>query len=202
MIVYCSVNCYKAHKDRACSAATTQGSSATTQGSSAATVDPGISQSRTSGGIGHKGTFDAKVPSPLRPLTSLKWPYIPEEPSYEDPLKRNDPKPLRMHQYEAIATSPAVRKALTAHPSLPVLLRQIDALRGQEREDALQEALGVGAADDLGLSASRHTYGRSSEPLVKTDEERDALRALAEAVESAVRGGQDGVLGLDWEGGT
>lgn len=42
----------------------------------------------------------------LRPLTSLKWPYIPEETSYADPLKRDDPKPLRLQDYEAIGALP------------------------------------------------------------------------------------------------
>lgn len=41
---------------------------------------------------------------PLRPLTSLKWPYVPEESAYPDPLKRDDPKPLQMRQYEAIGS--------------------------------------------------------------------------------------------------
>jgi hypothetical protein len=39
---------------------------------------------------------------PLRPLTSIRWPYIPEQPAYPDPLKRDDPKPLVEKQYEAI----------------------------------------------------------------------------------------------------
>ena len=43
---------------------------------------------------------------PLRPLTSLNWPYVPEEPAYPDPLKRDDPKSLQLHQYEAIGTCP------------------------------------------------------------------------------------------------
>lgn len=38
----------------------------------------------------------------LRPLTSLNWPYVPEESAYPDPLKRDDPKPLQLNQYEAI----------------------------------------------------------------------------------------------------
>src|SRR6266550_9202479 len=29
-------------------------------------------------------------PPSLRPLTSLKWPYAPEEAAYPDPLKRDD----------------------------------------------------------------------------------------------------------------
>jgi hypothetical protein len=41
---------------------------------------------------------------PLRPLTSLKWPYVPEETAYPDPLKRDDPKPLQTAQYEAIGS--------------------------------------------------------------------------------------------------
>jgi hypothetical protein len=43
---------------------------------------------------------------PLRPLTSLRWPYVPEESAYPDPLKRDDPKPLQTPQYEAIGPSP------------------------------------------------------------------------------------------------
>ena len=42
---------------------------------------------------------------PLRPLTSLKWPYIPEESAYPDPLKRDDPKVVQLAQYEAIGNS-------------------------------------------------------------------------------------------------
>lgn len=42
---------------------------------------------------------------PLRPLTSLKWPYLPEESAYPDPLKRDDPKALQTAQYEAIGSA-------------------------------------------------------------------------------------------------
>ncbi|KAF7315938.1 Acid protease [Mycena indigotica] len=140
----------------------------------------------------------------LRPLTSLKWPYVPDQSSYPDPLKRDDPKPLQTHQYEAIgaicpkyvkdwaeylaATSSAIRQVLAAHPSLPGLLTQLDRLRGHEREDALQRALGVSAPD---IRAQRGPEKLGDDVL--------ALRALAEAVEGAVRGGKDGELGLDWE---
>ncbi|CAK5265401.1 unnamed protein product [Mycena citricolor] len=126
---------------------------------------------------------------PLRPLTSLNWPYVPEESAYPDPLKRDDPKALQVPQYEAIATSPAVRKTLVEHPNLPALLRSIDTLRGPDREDALHRALGVSAPD---ISGAKPGAGLSDDVL--------ALRALAEAVEAAVRGGKEGSLGLDWEG--
>lgn len=45
----------------------------------------------------------SEQPQPeLRPLTSLRWPYVPEESAYPDPLRRDDPKPLQIPQYEAI----------------------------------------------------------------------------------------------------
>ncbi|KZT71685.1 hypothetical protein DAEQUDRAFT_665388 [Daedalea quercina L-15889] len=146
-IVYCSIPCYKTHKDA----------------------------------LTHEAS------APLRPLTSLKWPYVPEESAYPDPLKRDDPKPLQLHQYEAIATSSTIRRTLAAHPQLPALLRQIDALRGPAREAALEHALGVSV--DEGARAGR------------SEEDQKALRELAEAVEAAVRGGQEGMLGLDWGDG-
>lgn len=136
-------------------------------------------------------TMDVKPLSPpLRPLTSLKWPYVPEESAYPDPLKRDDPKPLQTRQYEAIATSPAIRKALAANPRLPEVLSSIDRLRGEDREEALQRALGVSASD-----ANRSQRGV---PLAQSDEDVKALRDLAEAIELAVRGGKQDALGLDW----
>lgn len=143
-------------------------------------------------------------PVVLRPLTSLKWPYVPDESAFPDPLKRDDPKIIQIHQYEAIgmlvlptpteldisptiATSPAIRKILAEHKNLPGLLTSIDKLRGIERQEALQRALGVTAPeieDQL----------RRSEP----SEEVLALRALAEAIEGAVRGGNETTLGLNW----
>ena len=87
-----------------------------------------------------------------------------------------------------LATSPAVRKALAAHPRLPELLRSIDRLRGEEREDALQRALGV----------SETSASARAGATVQSEEDMKALRELAEAIEAAVRGGKQDTLGLDW----
>ena len=46
--------------------------------------------------------LEVDTSTPLRPLTSLRWPYVPEESAYPDPLKRDDPKSLQLYQYEAI----------------------------------------------------------------------------------------------------
>ena len=83
-----------------------------------------------------------------------------------------------------------MRKALAANPRLPEVLRSIDQLRGEEREDALQRALGISAAD-------AHPSSRAG-PAVQPEEDVKALRELAEAIEAAVRGGKQDALGLDW----
>ncbi|EAU91140.2 hypothetical protein CC1G_03308 [Coprinopsis cinerea okayama7 len=133
---------------------------------------------------------DAPLADPpvLRPLTSLKWPYVPEESAYPDPLKRDDPKVLQLHQYEAIATSPKVREVLAKHENLPALLQSIDKLRGREREEELQKALGVTAEDVSGRLEPK-----------ELSEDVLALRELAEAIEAAVRGENPSALGLNWE---
>ncbi|KAG6837010.1 hypothetical protein H0H93_016470 [Arthromyces matolae] len=127
-------------------------------------------------------------PVPLRPLTSLKWPYVPDESAFPDPLKRDDPKTLQLHQYEAIATSPAIRKIFEEHPELKTKIRSIDSLRGHDREEALQRALGVSFKDVTDIS-----------PRKELSEDTLALRELAEAIEGAVRKGQRQTIGLDWD---
>jgi len=123
-------------------------------------------------------------PPILRPLASLRWPYVPEEPSYPDPLAQEEAKPLQLPQYEAIATSPKIRQILATHPRLKELLRSIDALNGDDRTWELEKVLGVAIGPD----------GRVVEGGDRDDME--ALRSLAEAVEEIVRG--DKSVGLDW----
>ena len=85
------------------------------------------------------------------------------------------------------ATSPAIRKLLSENKRLPELLTSIDKLRGLEREQALQKALGLTAPE---IDDQLRPPELSEDVL--------ALRQLAEAVESAVRGGNESALGLDW----
>ncbi|KAG6377730.1 hypothetical protein JVT61DRAFT_14502 [Boletus reticuloceps] len=124
-------------------------------------------------------------PQPPRSLTTLRWPYVPDTSAYPDPLTRDDPKPLQMNQYERL-----LQRSERSSPTLvyALLLTTIDAQRGAEREEALQRALGVNSRllknDDVG---------------VELDEDTNVLRAFAEAIEEAVRGGQEDVLGLDWD---
>lgn len=83
-----------------------------------------------------------------------------------------------------------MRAALEGHAGLKELLRSIDRLRGPAREEALQASLGVSRRD---AENAEQIYG-----LRIGDEERSAMRELAEASETAVRGNRDAVLGLDW----
>ena len=140
----------------------------------------------------------------------MRWPYVPEESAYADPLKRDDPKVVQLPQYEAIgdyppftslsnwyeitslpATSVNVREVLSEHPDLKPVLRSIDSLRGREREAALQRALGVSRVD-LDGDSSITKLGIGQENI-------EAMRRLSSAIEAAIRGERPGALGLDFD---
>ena len=81
-------------------------------------------------------------------------------------------------------------RTLLSNTHLCTFLTTIDALRGPEREETLQPALGVNSRlfKDGDARASTMALG----------EDMKAFRALAEAVEGAVRCERQDVLGLDW----
>lgn len=76
----CSLICYRLHKDASC---------------------PETADKHT-GHVSFISNDKSSEQLPLRPLTSLRWPYAPDESAFPDPLKRDDPKPLQIAQYEAI----------------------------------------------------------------------------------------------------
>ena len=88
-----------------------------------------------------------------------------------------------------------MRIALEGHPELKELLRSIDKLRGPAREEALQATLGVSRSQRDAENAEQ--IYRLGEVRIG-EEERRAMRKLAEATEAAVRGNQETILGLDW----
>ncbi|OCH88637.1 hypothetical protein OBBRIDRAFT_734064 [Obba rivulosa] len=191
MVLYCSIDCFKAHKGER---QARPSSAVHLHDKAQRLTDP--TRENTAAPPLPEDTRSITPPPVLRPLTSLNWPYAPEESAFPDPLKRDDPKPLQLHQYEAVATSPAVRRILAAHPRLKDILRRIDARRGPEREDALQRALGITHVP-AALHAPQLDRGLL-ELGAQSEEDTRALRELAEAVEGAVRGGKEGALGLDW----
>lgn len=104
--------------------------------------------------------LDGAAPAPtaapaLRALVDLRWPDEPDPLVYLDPLRRTDPKPLRLAELEALATDATLRAILTPstplHPhgavneTLREALRTWDALpSARHRDAALELVLGVG----------------------------------------------------------
>ncbi|KAI0250123.1 hypothetical protein BJV78DRAFT_1221269 [Lactifluus subvellereus] len=198
LVEYCSVPCYKQHKEATCGLPSQKRGGESDDDAKSAKMALN-NDANVALGDHHSSEDDETAKEvPLRPLTSLKWPYVPEESAYPDPLKRDDPKPLRMAQYEAIATSHAVRAALTGHPKLKDTLRSVDRLRGSAREEALQACLGVSRSDVTtpgggGIGTAMEMGG------IRVGEEKEAMRELAEAIEAAVRRNREDALGLDWD---
>lgn len=88
-----------------------------------------------------------------------------------------------------------MRAALDGHPEIKELLRSIDKLRGPGREEALQASLGVSRIQ--GDAKDAEEIRRFGEVRIG-EEERRAMRELAEATEAAVRGNREATIGLDW----
>ncbi|KAJ1304802.1 hypothetical protein OPQ81_005938 [Rhizoctonia solani] len=192
-VLYCSLACYKKHKSdsEACATAST----AVQAPAQLPAQDPDAKPDEPK--VEEEGLSD---PKPLRTLASLKWPYVPEPPSYVDPVTKNDPKPLTLPQYEAIATSPEVRKVLAENPDIRGLLRSIDKLYGPLRQQAIEEVLGVETSGE-----QRHgTRAPTHDALARLKQEGDAeanaraLRQLSEAIEKAIGVGAE-QRGLAWE---
>lgn len=118
---------------------------------------------------------------PLRPLTSVSWPPEPDESVFTDPLRKEDPKPLRREELLRIgaccsafvsrrlvadpsATSPQLRRLLSG-TQLPRILRIIDSLpTPNARSATLSRCLEI---DDQSLAkpgSDSFLNGRNSPP--------------------------------------
>jgi zinc finger HIT domain-containing protein 3 len=89
-----------------------------------------------------------------------------------------------------------VRAALTGQPRLQELLRSIDRLRGSAREEAIQDCLGVSRSEVR--NSDNVSRGRMGGEIIVGEEEKEAMREFAEAIEGAVRGNRGDSLGLNW----
>ncbi|KAH7306045.1 hypothetical protein B0J17DRAFT_699568 [Rhizoctonia solani] len=189
-VLYCSLGCYKKHKNDSEACATT----------SASVQAPQQPPAQDSSSNESKDEEMLSDPKPLRTLASLKWPYVPEPPSFVDPVTRNDPKPLTLPQYEAIATSPDVRKVLAENPDMHGLLRSIDKLYGPLRQQAIEEVLGVGTSNEQRHGTRVPTHDALALLRQEGDAEANtrALRQLAEAIEKSI-GVEGEQRGLTWE---
>jgi zinc finger HIT domain-containing protein 3 len=87
-----------------------------------------------------------------------------------------------------------VRAALNGQPRLQELLRSVDRLRGSAREEAIQDCLGVSRSE----VRNSDNVSRMGGGIVVGEEEKEAMRGFAEAIEGAVRGNREDSLGLHW----
>ncbi|SCZ87830.1 BZ3500_MvSof-1268-A1-R1_Chr2-3g05298 [Microbotryum saponariae] len=135
---YCTVKCFKEHKEEGCTGstkpATTEdaikdGATAdlTSTGTPTAKVEPDkkepVPDPTPQEQVKHTLKLEADD-RPRKKLKDLRWPPEPDASIFLDPLARDDVKPLRRREYEAIATSPTIRRLLLTQPSLiPTLSR-------------------------------------------------------------------------------
>ncbi|BEJ16264.1 hypothetical protein CspHIS471_0508690 [Cutaneotrichosporon sp. HIS471] len=173
---YCSVACYKTHKE-SCIATSETGPAPSLEPPDVQPTEPAEPVEPTT-----KEQPDLK---PLKPLTSLKWPPEPDAMIFSDPLKRDDPKPLRTTELERIATSQPLRDLL-AEEKLTRILSALDTMPSKARHDALARLLGVDA-DSLARPAAAATLDRGSPPPLG-----DLLTAAANPQERREEWGADG----------
>ncbi|KAG8871220.1 hypothetical protein FRC20_010835 [Serendipita sp. 405] len=188
-IVYCSVPCYKKHTQTPCGpdSQAKETSNVTSAQFSEVTDPKGTSVTAEASSAMNEPDNEELFQQPirLRPLTSLKWPSIPPPPAIVDPLTINDPKPLQMPHYEAIATSTDIRFMLRDNPNLPVTLRHLDKLSGREREQAFEAILGVrNAVQSTSLQFDKGSF--SWLPKEATEDDLVVLRTFAETLGSTI----------------
>ncbi|GAA5933633.1 zinc finger HIT domain-containing protein [Sporobolomyces koalae] len=124
---YCSVVCFKQHKEKDCR--------------SQATYNPPplpLLAATTSS----NSTSKADDSRPTKRLKDLHWPAEPNPILWEDPLQRDDVKPLRPFEYEAIATCPELR-AVLASETLQTTLTRISNLPRHAKEPSMRHLLGL-----------------------------------------------------------
>ncbi|OWZ32476.1 hypothetical protein C343_03112 [Cryptococcus neoformans C23] len=181
---YCSVSCYKAHKNQ-CNAVTQQQSAIHPTEPLGSEI--GVLSQATVGAVPERVSNSEEHSmnnASLRPLVSLNWPPEPDPGLFTDPLLKDDPKPLRHEELLRIAQSTSLR-ALLVDRTLICILQLLDTLPPPARHSALSKLLGF---DPQSLSNTSNTLinGRDSPPPL--DELLGALaRGVGETVGEAVQ---------------
>lgn len=104
---------------------------------------------------------------PLKSLDSLMWPPDPLEEglnALQDPLNRDEPKPLLRNELLAIATSVPLREMLATHPFLKDLLSDLSRIPNAPpkypQSKRVRDILGLGEAEGV---PERFNYRPSEE---------------------------------------
>ncbi|KAI9638478.1 uncharacterized protein MKK02DRAFT_42872 [Dioszegia hungarica] len=198
-IIYnCSVPCYKQHKETAHPAPDqSEAGPSRLDASSAPAPSPVSGSPGEERSTGLSDQAKEEPAPPLRALTTLSWPPEPDESIFTDPLRKEDPKPLRRSELLRIAQSGDLRHLLTS-TSLPSILRALDALPTPGARSAmLARCLSI---DPISLSAP--TSSSSTDLLSQRDSPpplEDLIRAISRQGEPAVDEGAAGLKGF-WVG--
>ncbi|WAR52739.1 hypothetical protein PtB15_2B164 [Puccinia triticina] len=128
-VPYCSVSCFRVHKEQAsCPGTSSKPTQNPTHDDIKAQVDGSQAQPDHTSSLVPTPPADV-IPSGsrLKPLTDLDWPVVDEErlAVFSDPLRKDEIKPIRQHEWEQIATSTSLRDLLTSEPDLRQLLMRV-----------------------------------------------------------------------------
>jgi len=100
--------------------------------------------------------LDEEEDVPLKSLDSLMWPPDPLEEglnALQDPLNRDEPKPLLRNELLAIATSVPLREMLAKHPFLRNLLGDLSRIPNAPprypQSKRVRDILGLGEAEGV-----------------------------------------------------
>ncbi|KAM0749400.1 hypothetical protein T439DRAFT_381741 [Meredithblackwellia eburnea MCA 4105] len=135
--LYCSLPCFKLHKASTCRSEAMVSSSTTKETAELLPpTDPAPALSASS-------LTETSDHRPTKRLKSLHWPPEPSSIFWDDPLRRDDVKPLRGFELEAISTNLALRPLLSspAFQSIATSLLSIHSRRDRER--SLRVLLGL-----------------------------------------------------------
>ncbi|GAA5998560.1 zinc finger HIT domain-containing protein [Rhodotorula paludigena] len=169
-VPYCTVACFKQHKQGGCF-------------SSAAYEPP----PRPIVPAAEEPKHDDD--RPRKRLKDLHWPAEPDPTLWDDPLQRDDLKPLRHSELEALATSPQIR-SLLARPSILTPLTRLLSLPHHARTASLRTLLGL-PAEPAGATYRPEGQRRFATSLVVPDE-RGGHGAQRGRGRGGARGGRGG----------
>ncbi|KAG0139491.1 hypothetical protein CROQUDRAFT_666420 [Cronartium quercuum f. sp. fusiforme G11] len=187
-VAYCSIACFSIHKQQA-------NCPGTRLSSPRVKIEPSESHLKSESCPAftlpkiqaEEETIDEPVP--VRRLEDLHWP--PPLDDYQlavfyDPLRRDEVKPLRKFEWEAIASSPALRTFLASAPSnLKEMLQNVSKQpEPEQRHRMIEQLLGLQPTNPP-LHHRDHRQVGPQPPLV-SDQEQKLFRPFAELVKDVL----------------
>ncbi|MBW0470097.1 hypothetical protein O181_009812 [Austropuccinia psidii MF-1] len=150
-VAYCSLKCFRQHKENCSSISSERFDWDSDKDQNIRTTSTPASSS--------KNHLSSKN---LRRLTDLTWPELNQEQEaiFYDPMRRNEIKPIRKHEWEKIATLKPLRELISQEPELRCLLSKMyneDSNSKQtpspERKKIIKQLLQLHRSESYGVSS-------------------------------------------------